>query len=134
MLASNYLFYLAFENAVCDAYVTEKLWKPLVYGLVPVVLGGANYSHFLPPNSYIDALSLTPEELGLFLTRLQASPEEYAKYHLWRAFWRATLRPPLCELCLKVHNNRQTLTQKNISGWWHSVNRCWDPLEGYELS
>ncbi|XP_071524419.1 alpha-(1,3)-fucosyltransferase C-like [Panulirus ornatus] len=133
VLAPRYLFYLAFENAACDAYVTEKLWMPLIHGIVPVVLGGANYSNFLPPNSYIDALSLTPEELGRLLAKLQANPEEYARYHLWRGFWRATLRPPLCELCLKIHNDTEVVTQHDILGWWQRQGRCRDPLKDQNL-
>ncbi|XP_045128267.1 alpha-(1,3)-fucosyltransferase C-like isoform X2 [Portunus trituberculatus] len=112
VLGPKYLFYLAFENALCDAYVTEKLWRPLVHGLVPVVLGGANYTAILPPNSYIDAVSLTPRQLGHLLRRLQKTPQEYAEYHLWRAFWRPTLRPPLCELCLRLHGKVKRTTQE----------------------
>lgn len=43
-LARNYKFFLAFENSVCDGYVTEKLFATLRYDVVPVVLGGADYS------------------------------------------------------------------------------------------
>ncbi|XP_047483693.1 alpha-(1,3)-fucosyltransferase C-like [Penaeus chinensis] len=127
VLARKFLFYLAFENSVCDAYVTEKLWKPLVHGLVPVVLGGANYSHFLPPNSYINAREYQPRELALLLRQLQASPRDYARFHLWRAFWRATLRPSLCELCLKIHNDDEVSTLRNIPDWWRDVGRCHNP-------
>lgn len=40
VLSRNYSFYLAMENNVCNEYVTEKLYNPLVYNLVPVVWGG----------------------------------------------------------------------------------------------
>ncbi|XP_063907039.1 alpha-(1,3)-fucosyltransferase 10 isoform X2 [Zophobas morio] len=36
---AKYKFVLAFENAICDDYITEKLWRPLVVGSVPVYLG-----------------------------------------------------------------------------------------------
>lgn len=120
----KYLFYLAFENALCDAYVTEKVWRPLVHGLVPVVLGGANYSAFLPPKSYINAGSFTPRQLAHLLLRLQRNSREYAEYHLWRAFWKPTLRPSLCELCLRLHNGTQTTTQHDLEVWWRGVGRC----------
>lgn len=38
-LLSQYKFHLAFENAVCDDYITEKLWRPLTVGSVPVYFG-----------------------------------------------------------------------------------------------
>ncbi|KAK8736377.1 hypothetical protein OTU49_004966 [Cherax quadricarinatus] len=134
ILAPKYLFYLAFENSACDDYITEKLWRPLLHGVVPVVLGGADYSKFLPPHSYINAQGLQPRELGRILRELEASPEEYSKFHLWRGFWRATLRPPLCELCLKAHRDFEVATQVDIPAWWREIGRCRDPLASLDLS
>ena len=38
-LEQNYMFYLSFENSICEDYVTEKFWKVLNGNLVPIVLG-----------------------------------------------------------------------------------------------
>ena len=38
-LVKNYKFYLAFENSMCQDYVTEKLFYYLQHGIVPVVMG-----------------------------------------------------------------------------------------------
>ena len=38
-LIASYKFTLSFENAVGDDYITEKLWRPLVVGSVPVYMG-----------------------------------------------------------------------------------------------
>ena len=38
-LVSRYKFTLAFENAIADDYITEKLWRPLKLGSVPVYFG-----------------------------------------------------------------------------------------------
>jgi hypothetical protein len=54
MIAEKYLFYLSFENAVCDDYVTEKLFKVFDFNLIPIVMGGADYKTFAPKKSYID--------------------------------------------------------------------------------
>lgn len=43
-MQSNYYFYLAFENALSEDYVTEKILHALHHYTVPVVYGGANYS------------------------------------------------------------------------------------------
>ena len=54
-LLKRYKFQLAFENGNCVDYVTEKYWGgPLELGIVPVVLGGANYSEMAIPGSYIN--------------------------------------------------------------------------------
>jgi len=55
MLDTDYFFYLAFENSLCDDYVTEKLFDALERTVIPVVFGGADYSRILPPHSYVDA-------------------------------------------------------------------------------
>ena len=39
----NHMFYMAFENSICDDYATEKFYRSLLYPIVPVVMGGANY-------------------------------------------------------------------------------------------
>ena len=57
IVATKYKFFLAFEDSICKDFVTEKFFAMFNGGLdmVPVVLGGANYSTIAPPNSYIDA-------------------------------------------------------------------------------
>ena len=53
-LQQHYKFYLAFENSNCYDYLTEKFFRTLGHGLVPIVLGGKNnYKKFAPPKSYI---------------------------------------------------------------------------------
>ena len=53
-LVTKYYFYLALENSICDDYITEKTWRRLTEGAVPIVLGGGMYAEELPKNSYID--------------------------------------------------------------------------------
>lgn len=43
---SNYYFYLAFENAICEDFVTERVINALQHFAVPIVYGGANYSRY----------------------------------------------------------------------------------------
>lgn len=54
-VAKDYVFYLAFENSLCQDYVTEKVIDAFrMDGVIPVVRSGAD-KFFLPPNSVIDA-------------------------------------------------------------------------------
>ena len=42
-LFRRYAFYLAFENANCDDYVTEKFTQLLKFPIVPIVLRRSSY-------------------------------------------------------------------------------------------
>ena len=73
-LSQKYKFYLAFENSVCDQYVTEKLHRTLGYPTVPIVLGGASYKDIVPPNSFIDVFEFeSPEHLAKYLLFLDSN-------------------------------------------------------------
>ncbi|XP_064080133.1 alpha-(1,3)-fucosyltransferase C-like [Macrobrachium nipponense] len=124
VLATNYKFYLSFENSMCDDYISEKVWYPLHYGLVPVVYGGARYQEFLPPHSYVDATDLTPSQLAKLLIKLGSSSALYNKYHLWRNYWRVMVPPPMCELCHRLHFDQAPSSVKNPQRWWKEVNNC----------
>lgn len=41
---ARYKFTLAFENAICNDYITEKLWRPLVVGSVPIYYGSPSFN------------------------------------------------------------------------------------------
>ncbi|XP_076034300.1 uncharacterized protein LOC143021023 isoform X2 [Oratosquilla oratoria] len=103
VLAPNYKFYLAFEDNMCEDYVSDKPYRALMHGMVPVVFGGANYSHYLPPGSYIDATPLDPEALAQVILEAASTRELYGRFHLWRKFWWVRLFSPLCQLCSKLH-------------------------------
>lgn len=45
-IETDYYFYLAFENASKEDYVTEKLLNALEHFAVPIVYGGANYTRY----------------------------------------------------------------------------------------
>lgn len=47
ILESNYYFYLAFENSLCEDYVTEKVLTATKHFTVPIVYGGANYTKYV---------------------------------------------------------------------------------------
>ncbi|XP_047481620.1 4-galactosyl-N-acetylglucosaminide 3-alpha-L-fucosyltransferase FUT6-like [Penaeus chinensis] len=127
--ARNYHFYLAFENAICKDYVTEKLYNVLYYPLVPVVLGGANYSSLLPPNSYIDANQHTPEALAKILVRLAGDPEEYESYLKWKKYYQPSTvgsSKVFCDLCAKLHDEKlyEENTISDFYGWFVTKDYC----------
>ena len=38
-LMARYKFTIVAENGVCDDYITEKLWRTLTVGSVPIIIG-----------------------------------------------------------------------------------------------
>ena len=83
---SRYKFYLAFENSLCDEYITEKLWKTLEFHIVPVVYGALEaYRSVLPPHSFIAVSDFTsPQHLASYLQLLNDHPTLYRRYFEWR--------------------------------------------------
>ena len=85
-------FYLALENANCEGYITEKLGRALVAGVVPVVFdarlpsGGPrrpDYSTLLPPGSYVNVADFaSPAALASHLRAVAANQTAYTA-HLW---------------------------------------------------
>ena len=86
LLERDYMFYLAFENSKCKDYTTEKFYNALDMDIVPIVMGGSNYSAIAPPGSYIDVDDyLSPQELAKELKRLSNAREEYLNFYVWKA-------------------------------------------------
>ena len=80
-LRSRYKFYFAVENCVCEDYITEKYWDTLRNGLVPVVFGGANYSRYALPGTFINARDFNSlKELADYLHYLNSNDTAYNEF------------------------------------------------------
>ncbi|XP_024271038.1 alpha-(1,3)-fucosyltransferase 10-like [Oncorhynchus tshawytscha] len=78
-ILAQYKFILAFENAVCDDYITEKLWRPLKLGVVPVYYSAPKVQQWLPSSSSAVVVfpDEPPEKLSLSLKRLAEDDGEF---------------------------------------------------------
>lgn len=81
-LVGTYKFSLAMENALCDDYITEKFWRPLIAGSVPVVLGSSKIKDFAPSNkSIIDIMDFNSiADLVSYLRYLDSNDTAYSEY------------------------------------------------------
>ena len=133
----NYKFILAFENMNCVDYITEKYWcTPLELGLVPVVMGGADYKGLAIPGSYINVLDFSSlKELAEYLLYLDKNDEEYNKYFEWKKQYKlggcltgqnmANHYPWMCEVCAAANNNSlEGKTYKKIQDFYDPDKRC----------
>ncbi len=82
----RYRFLLAFENSRAMDYVTEKAYRALDCGVVPVYLGAPNFRELMPADDAAIAVDDfdSVARLGDYLNRLVADPTGYAVHHRWR--------------------------------------------------
>ena len=96
LLESSYKFYLAFENSLCQDYLSEKFYNALDHSVVPVVLSGADMSLLAPPHSFINVEDFnSTSELAAFLTRLAEDEERLASYFWWKDYYEVVVRTTL---------------------------------------
>lgn len=82
-LVAKYKFTLSFENAICDDYVTEKIWRPLMVGSVPVYLGSNNIRDWLPDGENSAVLVdnfKSPHDLAEYLMILDQNSRKYERH------------------------------------------------------
>ena len=81
-LTSKYKFTVAMENAVCPDYITEKLWRPLRLGSVPIYFGSPSVKDWLPNDQSAILVEdfRSPKELAAFLNDLDQNDAAYEKY------------------------------------------------------
>ena len=131
MLRREYLFYLSFENSFCPDYVTEKFYRAFQTGTVPVVFGGANYSNFAPPHSYINARDFgTPQLLADYLLKLSQNRDLYARFFDWRGEFDLLSnviysKERWCDLCKMLHDPTwPAKSYPDIEKWWYEDRPC----------
>ena len=82
LLMSKYKFVLAFEDAICDDYITEELWRIFEAGSVPVYKGSPSVKDWMPNDHsviIVDEFS-SPGHLAHYLLLLHEDMEEYNTY------------------------------------------------------
>ena len=127
-LLNDYKFYISAESVLCADYVTEKFYRALEASVVPIVYGGADYSAYAPPHSFIHAADFaSPKALAHYLELLDDNPALYSRYFDWKRDWQV-VRNPLdgwCDLCEKLNNPEEEIkSYKNLSKWWFDDIPC----------
>ena len=86
-IVAKYKFSIAMENAICFDYITEKFWRPLQAGSVPIVRGSPSIKDWAPDikSSIIVASDFSsPKELAEYLLYLDSHDDEYEKLLSWK--------------------------------------------------
>lgn len=121
-LLDSYKFYVAAENAICTDYVTEKFYRAMASNVIPIVYGGADYSNYAPPLSYIDTSNFkSPEALADYLKLLDENDGLYLKYFEWKNDYEVIKQPTngWCQLCEMLNDRRQRpKVYSDVTDWW----------------
>ncbi|KAJ8728695.1 hypothetical protein PYW07_006391 [Mythimna separata] len=124
LLKNDYYFYLSLENSFDEDYVTEKLLTALDNDVIPIVYGGADYSRFLPPGSYLDGRKQHVVELAAMMNNLIHSPKQYNKYFRWKHHYtynNPTNTENVCAVCQALHDKKmlqKKTNYKEFRRWW----------------
>lgn len=126
--AKTHYFYLAFENSICPDYISEKFWRNFNQPVIPVVLGGGNYSRDAPPHSYIDVNDFNSvKNLADYLKYLSENPKEYLAYFTWKYDYVMYQKNEWCRLCEKLHDSSEPVHwYSNMTHWFyqHENGKC----------
>ncbi|KAI6185956.1 Alpha1,3-fucosyltransferase-like proteinue [Aphelenchoides besseyi] len=122
-------FYFAFENAICNGYVTEKFIERARGLVVPVVLRRSDYRTLLPDDSYISADDFdTMHELADYLKYLMKNKEVYLRYFEWTKHYERKgpdhLYRALCESCTKLYDTTNKQSYTDVYQWYSWKKNC----------
>ena len=95
--------------------------------IVPIVMGGSNYSALAPPGSFIDTSDYpSPKDLANEIKRLSNAREEYLKFFSWKAKTEVLdgFSQMGCNLCKALHESRPTKTNSDLGAWWRDEGNC----------
>ena len=131
------MFYMAFENANCDEYITEKAWWNAYHkNAIPIVMGASegSYRRILPPYSYINVDEFaSPRDLATYLRYLNNTPNEFLKYFQWKKYFKVLNEHGYfqsesfhyCRVCEALnYNGRDTKVYNDLKSFWSVERDC----------
>ena len=92
-------------------------------------IGAPDIKEFAPPDSYIDASDMMPEELSERLQHLADNPMEYMNYHAWRRYVVLLIEFVIC-LCKGSCSHDWSLVVLLMI--WFQVRSLWTLVEVIE--
>ncbi|XP_045194406.2 glycoprotein 3-alpha-L-fucosyltransferase A-like [Mercenaria mercenaria] len=124
ILNTTYKFYLAFENALCRGYRTEKFFENFNYDIILVERAGISKDDLIEPRDVYISTSDFPSivSLGKYLKRLSNDIDEYTsllekKSQYYFPGFHEVYQTALCNLCEKM--NAQGTYHREIDDLLH---------------
>ena len=138
VLNTSYRYYLAFEKAFCEEYISEKFFENYKYDILQVVRGGVpgsrpiNISH----KAYISTSDFeNAHELGKYLKNLSKDIKKYAKRleekdKYYPVHYRELFKQSMCEVCKRLNDvEKYRYVYKDMYDWMESMYPCFTPKD-----
>ena len=138
ILNTTYKFYLAFENELCQEYITEKFYENFDYDVLLVSRGDlpGSSSINISKRAYINAGDFkSAHELGKYLKQLSTDIDEYSKmleekdtYYVVR--YRNLFDKAMCEVCKRLNNvDMHRSVYEDVYKWMTIKHACVPPKD-----
>lgn len=133
ILNTTYKFFLAFENAFCNQYFSEKVFENYNYDII-LVLRGGNFKEaqtLFAKHTVISTDSFKSiEGLGKYLQKISGSVAAYAellktKSRFYSPGYKAVYQRAMCDLCERMNNlDKYHKVIPDIREWAYGKNPC----------
>ena len=135
-LTKQYKFYLAFENSICNEYVTEKTFHIFQHQMpiIPVVRSAPDVKSLVPNGTFINTREFkSPKALAKFLKGLGKDKIQYMTYlrniRRYSSISQVELfQRNMCDLCDMLHKPYVHPHPVNIKKWINEV-QCIQPQD-----
>ena len=123
----DYKFQLAFENAYCKDYITEKYWEAHMRKLIPVVNWKTDPKNLVFQNSYINIFDFPNiKSVADYMVKVSKDEALYSNYFDWTKQYKMNCHCGChwCTLCEKLHD--ESLPAQSITDpmSWASDDTC----------
>uniref|UniRef100_A0A6P7FLX8 Fucosyltransferase n=1 Tax=Diabrotica virgifera virgifera TaxID=50390 RepID=A0A6P7FLX8_DIAVI len=123
---SKYKFIISIENAACQDYISEKFWRPLIVGSIPIYFGATNIKEWFP--NELSAILVEDfsdmRSLADFIKKVNANDTLYSSFlehKLSQKISNERLKNEIlsehpipefeCYVCTQIHENRNFKTR-----------------------
>ena len=138
ILNSTYRYYLAFENALCSEYITEKFYENYNYDIIQVLRAGdaQNRPIKMDKNVYISSADFKDaHDLGRYLRSLSLDNEKYAEILSEKDRYEAIqyvelFKERMCEICMRLNKLEDyKKVYEDIYAWMLNKTVCFEPTD-----
>ena len=138
ILNSTYRYYLAFESALCNEYITEKFYENYKYDIIQV-MRASNSKHRsirIDKNVYVNTADFkNVHDLGRYLQTLNLDKEKYAKMLSEKDRYEAVpyvelLKERVCEICMRLNKLEDyKKVYEDVYSWMLNKTECFKPTD-----